>query len=334
MARHHPLQLTLALLCLLIVLLGTLPVSAQCSVPAGLQAYTVQRGDNLYRIAQRFSTTVATIQATNCLTSTRINAGQILYVPQGAGLPTPVPNNGTVWRTTQATFQPFENGFMIWLADTSDIWVFTRVVTSVKTRNSLNVHAASEYSRLTSNVVTPPSGYIQPVFGFGKVWSNLNNYRQTMGWATQSETAYTLRFGILNRQLVEFNLPNGTTMLRQSDGFWSDMSTTPPLSSPGVRIDTPASQATLVNGQSFTVTGQAAGLFEASFVLELRAVPSGALLESAIMTYNAPEVGLAGPWQTRLTPTSYVGAAEMRAIYTQPRDGTQVVLAVLPVTFR
>ena len=334
MATHRPVHLVLAVFFLLMGLLGTLPVSAQCAVPSGLQAYTVARGDNLYRIAQRFGTTVATLQTNNCLTSTRINAGQILYVPQGAGLPTPIPNNMTEWRTTAATFQAFENGFMIWLSNTSDIWVYTRGTSSGTTRNRLNVHPASEYSRLTANTATPPSGYIQPLFGFGKVWSNLNNYRQTMGWATQAETAYTLRFGILNGQLVEFNLPSGATILRNSDGFWSEGSTTPPLSSPGVRIDTPASQTGLANGQSFTVSGQAAGLFEASFVLELRAVPSNTLLASAIITYNAADVGLAGPWQTRLTPASYIGAAELRAIYTQPRDGAQVVMAVLPITFR
>ncbi|MEK6574691.1 MAG: LysM peptidoglycan-binding domain-containing protein, partial [Chloroflexota bacterium] len=46
--------------------------------------YLVKQGDNLFRIALKYGTTVAAIQAVNGLTSTRIYIGQILLIPSGA----------------------------------------------------------------------------------------------------------------------------------------------------------------------------------------------------------------------------------------------------------
>jgi LysM repeat protein len=60
-----------------------------CGPPAGWITYTVQRGDNLYRISLAYRVTVAQLQSANCLgSSTRINAGENLYVPN---VPTSTP---------------------------------------------------------------------------------------------------------------------------------------------------------------------------------------------------------------------------------------------------
>jgi hypothetical protein len=172
------------------------------------------------------------------------------------------------------------------------------------------------------------------MFGFGKVWSNLGGYRDVLGWATQPESAYTLRFAILNGQTIEFTLPNNTSAVREGDGFWSDVSVSG-SQGPSVNIDSPAAGSLLNTGQSFTATGRAAAIFESSFVLELRAVPSETLLASSVITYVAPDVGLPGTWQGGLTPlNNYTGAAELRAIYARPSDGVQVVLAAVPVSLR
>ena len=56
--------------------------------------YTVIAGDSLYRIAQRFGTTVEILQQANKLRTTNLNIGQVLYIP-------PVPG-----RVFQYTIQP------------------------------------------------------------------------------------------------------------------------------------------------------------------------------------------------------------------------------------
>jgi LysM repeat protein len=59
------------------------PVVTACSSPDTWQEYTVQRGDNLTAIANRYGTTVEELIAMNCLLSpNRLQVGQELYVPQ------------------------------------------------------------------------------------------------------------------------------------------------------------------------------------------------------------------------------------------------------------
>jgi len=54
----------------------------QCGPPAGWIPYTVQPGDNLYRISLAYGVSITQLQQANCLgSSTRIKTGEILYVP-------------------------------------------------------------------------------------------------------------------------------------------------------------------------------------------------------------------------------------------------------------
>ena len=56
-----------------------------CGPPAGWTFYTVQVGDNLYRISLKYRISVAELQLANCMgSSTEITAGQKLYVPNVA----------------------------------------------------------------------------------------------------------------------------------------------------------------------------------------------------------------------------------------------------------
>lgn len=315
------------------VLVGALswarPASAQCAIPAGWQPYTVVRGDNLYRISLRFGTSIAALQSGNCLSTTRIFAGQRLYVPSGGTQnPTPLPNNPATWRSALATFQQYEKGFMIWRADTGDIWVYVS-----GSRNRLNVHPSGAYGGLPDNTIPPPTGFVQPIMGFGKVWRNLNNYSSALGWATRPEVSFTLQFGVLNGQMVEFRLPDGSAIVRYADGFWSAFGGTS-AGAASVTIQMPATGATLAAGVPFNAAGQAVGVFEASFVLDLRETPTGTVLSSQIITYTTADFGVTAPWQAVVTPINFAGEAELRALYTRPSDGVQVVLASVPVSFR
>jgi len=60
--------------------------------------YTVQAGDTLYDIAQRYNTTVQAIMQANHLTSTNIYIGQQLHIPTAHRMPQqpgggPIPAN-------------------------------------------------------------------------------------------------------------------------------------------------------------------------------------------------------------------------------------------------
>ncbi len=75
---------TLLILLVLALAFSALPV-APAAAQTGGTTYTVQPGDNLFRIALKFNTTIAAIQAANGLTSDIIRVGQVLIIPTGGG---------------------------------------------------------------------------------------------------------------------------------------------------------------------------------------------------------------------------------------------------------
>lgn len=78
-----------------------------CGPPANWRQYTVQRGETMFRLALRSGTTIAAILNANCLTSTNLQAGQVIFLPpMGAVLPTAVATatpSSTATATTTAT---------------------------------------------------------------------------------------------------------------------------------------------------------------------------------------------------------------------------------------
>lgn len=56
--------------------------------PSDWPRYTVQRGDTLFSLARARGSTVYGVMSANCMVSTRINAGQIIYLPALAPAPT------------------------------------------------------------------------------------------------------------------------------------------------------------------------------------------------------------------------------------------------------
>ena len=56
--------------------------------------YTVQKGDTLYAIAQKYNTTVDTLKTLNNLTSNSLSIGQILIIPSESSTEPSLPNNG------------------------------------------------------------------------------------------------------------------------------------------------------------------------------------------------------------------------------------------------
>jgi hypothetical protein len=94
--------------------------------------------------------------------------------------------------TTNASQQDFENGRMIWLAETDTILV---LYDDGSWREYDN--AWQEGDPIDDPAIQAPSGLFQPIRGFGEVWRNQNEHdgvRDRLGWAVTPEQAYTTTF--------------------------------------------------------------------------------------------------------------------------------------------
>lgn len=81
-------------------------VAVPCKpVPASWQTIVVARGENLWRLSQRYGTTPGTLMEYNCLPSESIQAGSLLYVPPTVIPPTPLPT-ATLLPTEMPTQTP------------------------------------------------------------------------------------------------------------------------------------------------------------------------------------------------------------------------------------
>lgn len=75
------------------------PTATRCVPHADWVAYTVQPGENLYRIGLRYGQTVTQMIAANCLADENVDAGQVIRVPPIA----PAPADTTASATTPAS---------------------------------------------------------------------------------------------------------------------------------------------------------------------------------------------------------------------------------------
>ncbi|GAB4573965.1 MAG: hypothetical protein Kow0077_18180 [Anaerolineae bacterium] len=86
-------------------------------------------------------------------------------------------------QTYQAAYQPFEKGYMLWFDD--QIWAVWG-----------GSGAIYPDQWAGGDVVwnePPPEGRVQPVRGFGTLWTTDENVRMLLGWATAPEQGYTLQ---------------------------------------------------------------------------------------------------------------------------------------------
>ena len=86
-----------ALLALVVVQLGWATPAAYAAPPSHLRIHIVRWGENLYRIARYYGTTVEAIAAANGIANpNRIYAGQRLRIPHGT-----IPPAGGFWYTVR-----------------------------------------------------------------------------------------------------------------------------------------------------------------------------------------------------------------------------------------
>lgn len=114
-----------------------------CGPPSTWRQYVVQRGETMFRLALRSGTTIAAILNANCLTSTNLQAGQVIFLPpMGAVPPTAVPTatpSSTATATATATATSTTTG----TATIPPLPTTTATATSTATGTATNTPTAS-----------------------------------------------------------------------------------------------------------------------------------------------------------------------------------------------
>lgn len=153
--------------------------------------YTVIAGDSLFRIAQRFGTTVETLQQANKLSGTSLNIGQVLYIP-------PVPG-----RVFQYTVQPGDSlyslarlfsttipalvelnqiqGNTIYAGQRILIPFYTEVIVNVAQAN-IRTGPGTNFSSAAIMV----RGARLPVIGYRNGWFQVGLFNGTAGWISEN----------------------------------------------------------------------------------------------------------------------------------------------------
>ncbi|MEO8396872.1 MAG: hypothetical protein ABI700_28010, partial [Chloroflexota bacterium] len=89
--------------------------------------------------------------------------------------------------TVQAAYEPFENGFMLWRADSGEVWMLEKSGVYVR-------YSETVFGLMPDNPIpdVPPTGRSSPANGFGRVWGNVEDVRKALGWALGPEVGYTM----------------------------------------------------------------------------------------------------------------------------------------------
>jgi hypothetical protein len=107
--------------------------------------------------------------------------------PPPTAYPTPV------FQQIQVAEQLFEHGRMFWLQPIDQIWVLVVTGEGHGTWTVYdNTHVEGE-PESDPNIV-PPEGLLQPVRGFGKLWREVAQVRNQLGWAVTPEFGYVSRY--------------------------------------------------------------------------------------------------------------------------------------------
>jgi len=88
---------------------------------------------------------------------------------------------------TQAAFQQYENGFLLWRADTGAVMIFGGQTAGQVINFAQNSYA--HWPDLTVDFDIPPNR-VRPINAFGKVWGYSQPLRDMLGFATGQEQGY------------------------------------------------------------------------------------------------------------------------------------------------
>lgn len=339
-----------------ILIFSSLPAQAQCVVRTDWPTYTIVRGDRLSRIAQRYGISLRDLAAANCIVNVnRIYYGQQIRVPP-MGVPTrpvvvtpvvtPPASPGT---PVTGSYQPFENGLMIWRADTSAIWVLYNNGTGTQ-------YTAPVYSALPERpFFSPiPAGRFHPILGFGRIWSNLADVRNALGWATQPEQGATIVPQNGGANLVTIASGQTQLVIQVGSRSWSYLYGAPPVNPPPVVTVPPvvpqiltfsASPTTASVGQTVAINWQVQGVQSAMIEInnagtsqEPEVTLTGLALSGSTNFVVPNDYGGSGMWLTLYGVNTLANGAVQRVISSSffvgvnplPTTGTSVYSAYQP----
>ncbi|MGE6629742.1 LysM peptidoglycan-binding domain-containing protein [Bacillus sp. NPDC077027] len=111
--------------------------SAVMAAPAEAQTIKVKSGDSLWKIAQKYDTSIAELQSVNQLKTSMIFAGQSLKIPATKSTKS---NNSTSSKTTQSSAKSTTSTYTVKLGDS--LWLIAKnhkmSIATLKSLNSLN----------------------------------------------------------------------------------------------------------------------------------------------------------------------------------------------------
>lgn len=120
--------------------------------------------------------------------------------------------------TTQAAFQVYQKGYMVWEAATGGVMVFYG-----NNGGIMAGYPQSTYETLLDNPISDvPAGCIRSINGFGRVWGNYADVRNGLGCALTPEQNYTMTITSFNsRPSIYYSFPDGRTAKTTRGGFWN-----------------------------------------------------------------------------------------------------------------
>ncbi len=184
---------------LFVILFAIVVLITACEGPPPTQivlVVTATPAENIPTQTPYVIVVTATGQA-EATTSQTPNAGASMTQMPAQSPFTPIPVLNAFPTSTfsqiQVAEQVFEGGRMFWLQPTRQIWVIIENGELAGRWFIFDDTFQDGEAEFDPNLV-PPTGYLQPVRGFGKLWRDQTQLREALGWAIASEIGYVSNY--------------------------------------------------------------------------------------------------------------------------------------------
>jgi hypothetical protein len=138
-------------------------------------------------------------------------------------LATPTEDSSAVtaanYAAVQAIFMPFEQGGMLWLQDSNQIYVLANGEAELSGTYSSYQDTWREGMPEIDPDIQAPEGFVQPSRGFGQAWRTYPGVRDGLGWGTSEAAEYTALV-VTDQDTIVLNAPDGRVYHLIGDGNW------------------------------------------------------------------------------------------------------------------